>query len=317
MVGPDVRPLRIVLIGDGRWAAASLAALDAAGHHVTGVVLRHRPSDDSLSQAARRLDVPFRQPARVNTPDVLEWLQQARPDLLLSIACDQILRAPIRAVAPLGALNFHAGKLPFYRGRNVVNWAIINGEEEIGVTAHFMDDGIDTGDIVLQRTLPIGWTDTYGTVLARVVDAMPSLVVDAVGLIATGRAEPRPQRHLQGTYFGGRGPGDEWIDWSSRSSDLHNFIRAITRPGPGARTVFDGEDVVIWRAHFDRSWPSYIAIPGQVVGRSDAGVTIKTGDSTLLLQEVQIAGRTAGAPDWPIGTRLGASRQPVGAERFS
>ena len=316
MVRPGVNPLRVVLIGDGRWAAASLAALAAAGHQGTGVVLRHRPSDETLAQAAGRLDIPVCQPARINAPDVLDWMRRARPDLLISIACDQILRAPTRAVAPLGALNFHAGKLPFYRGRNVVNWAIINGEAEIGITAHFMDDGIDTGDIVLQRTLPIEWTDTYGTVLARVVDAMPSLVVDAVALVASGRADRRPQRDLPGTYFGGRGPGDEWIDWSSRSADLHNFVRAITHPGPGARTSLDGEDVVIWRAHFDRSWPSYVAIPGQVVGRSDAGVTVKTGDSTLLLQEVEIAGRRAGVPDWPIGTRLGVNRHAA-AERFS
>jgi len=85
----------------------------------------------------------------------------------------------------LGCLNFHAGKLPFYRGRNVINWAIINGEREIGITAHFMDEGIDTGDILLQRTEPIGWTDTYGDVLARVVAAIPPLVEESVELVAS------------------------------------------------------------------------------------------------------------------------------------
>ena len=109
------------------------------------------------------------------------------PDLNLSVSYDQIIRRPLLEAAPLGFVNFHAGKLPIYRGRNVVNWALINGETEIGLTAHFMDEGIDTGDILLQRTLPIAWTDTYGDVLSRVVDAFPDLVRDAV---ARDRGEP-------------------------------------------------------------------------------------------------------------------------------
>jgi methionyl-tRNA formyltransferase len=267
-------------------------------------VLRAEPTDDALGQAAARAGIPVEQPRSINAPDVVARLAALRPDLLVSVAYNQILRSEARGAAPLGALNLHAGKLPFYRGRNVVNWALINGEAEIGITAHLMDDGIDTGDIVLQRTLPVGWTDTYGDLLERIIDAVPALAVEAVDLVAAG-APVRPQRHLVGTYFGGRGPGDEWIDWSDSSVRLHNFIRAITRPGPGARTSLDGTEIVVWRAYHDRGWPSYIAIPGQVVGRGQGGAIVKTGDSTLLVQEIETNGR-CGLPDWPVGTRLGA-----------
>lgn len=317
MGGSQLAPLRIVLLGDGRWAAESLVALQAGGHDVAGVILRERPSDESLAQAARRLDVPLRQPARVNGQETQDWIAHLAPDLLVSIACDQILRRPLRDTAHLGALNFHAGKLPFYRGRNVINWAIINGEEEIGITAHFMDDGIDTGDIILQRTLPIGWTDTYGEVLDRVIAAMPSLVCDAVSLVAEGRAVRRPQRDLPGTYFGGRGPGDEWIDWSATSANLHNLIRAITDPGPGARTSLDGTEIVIRRAYYDPAWPKYLATPGQVVGRTADGTVVKTGDSTLLVQEIQAGRGDRFAPAWQIGTRLDVRRQPALTEHFT
>lgn len=315
MVRPGVSPLRLVLLGDGRWAAESLSALLGAGHQVAAVVLRAQPSDDALDSAATALGIPVSRPDRINAAGTTAWLAAQAPDLLVSIAYNQILRRPVRETARLGALNLHAGKLPFYRGRNVINWAIINGEEEIGVTAHFMDDGIDTGDIVLQRTLPVEWTDTYGTVLDRVVAAIPSLVVDAVNRLGAGDLSARPQRHLPGTYFAGRGPGDEWLDWSDSSAHLHNFIRGITRPGPGARTSLDGSEIVIWRAHFDRSWPTYRATPGQVVGRGTGGVIVKTGDSTLLVQEVEIAG-TCATPDWPIGTRLDVTRRPAVLERF-
>src|SRR6185503_1899603 len=109
------------------------------------------------------------------------------------------LRRSMLEIPPLGILNFHAGKLPLYRGRNVINWALINGEHEIGLTAHYMDEGIDTGDIVLQRTLPVAWTDAYDVVLRRVVEQLPALVDEAVDLVATGRATRTPQSGW-GTY---------------------------------------------------------------------------------------------------------------------
>jgi methionyl-tRNA formyltransferase len=194
--------------------------------------------------------------------------------------------------------------LPFYRGRNVINWALINGEQEIGVTAHFVDAGIDTGDILLQHRLPVGWTDTYGDLLCRVVQIMPDLVEETVRRIA-GKSYTRHRQPEVGTYFGARGEGDEWLDWRETSVDLHNKVRAIARPGPGARTWLDVETVQVWRAYCDPAWPKYRATPGQVVGRTEAGVLVKTGDSVLLLTEVQLPGRAAAPPSWPIGTRLG------------
>jgi methionyl-tRNA formyltransferase len=313
---PELSPLRIVVLGDGRWAALSLRALRAAGHDLCGAALRERPSDGSLADAAGELGVTIFRPQRSDENGLPAWIGAMRPDLIVSVAFDQILRRPVRARARLGALNFHAGKLPFYRGRNVINWAIINGEAEIGITGHWMDDGIDTGDIVLQRTLPIGWTDTYGEVLHRVADAIPSLVVDTVALVAEGRGAGRSQRHLAGTYCGGRGPGDEWFDWSATSEYLHNFIRAITSPGPGARTSLHGEEIIVWAAFFDRAWPRYLGNPGQVVGRSPGGVVVKTGDSTLLVTDVESDAGGRCVPAWPIGTRLDVDRHSVVPARF-
>jgi methionyl-tRNA formyltransferase len=176
-----------------------------------------------------------------------------------------------------------------------------------------MDEGIDTGDILLQRTLPIGWTDTYGDVLDRVVAAFPDLVETTLTLIAGGTAVRHPQAQLPGTYFAARKEGDEWLDWSDTSRHLHNKVRAITRPGPGALTLLGGQPVVIWRAHWDPAWPSYLATPGEVVGRRDDGVIVKTGDSTLLILEAGVPGGQGGVPGWPPGTRLGIQTDAVAA----
>ena len=298
--------LRILFFGDGQWATTSLLRLHEQGWPIQGVVLRSRPTDPSLAEAAQRLGLQVWQPPRVNAPEFVDKVSSLSPDLCVSVSYDQILKAPIRDVAPQGFINFHAGKLPLYRGRNVVNWAIINGETEIGITAHYLDDGIDTGDIILQRTLPISWTETYGEVLKRVVEKIPDMVIETVNLIARGEAQRIPQAHLPGTYFAARTVGDEWLDWSDTSRNLHNKIRAITHPGPGARSTLQGRVIIIWRAFYDPSWPKYIANPGQVVGRTyGEGVIVKTGDATMLVQETQFEDGPASTPDWSIGTRLG------------
>ncbi len=152
--------MRIVLFGDGEWATRSLLRLQADGHAVAGLVIRRRPTDRAFLECARQLGAPVLQPADVNAEAFVERVAALGADVGLSIAYDQILRRPLLATPRLGCVNFHAGKLPAYRGRNVITWAILNGEPEIGLTAHMMDDGIDTGGILLQRVLPIGWTDT-------------------------------------------------------------------------------------------------------------------------------------------------------------
>lgn len=296
---------RIVLFGDGRWAANSLARLHDAGHDIVGVVVRRRPSDPLLQETASRLKIRVLQPSDVNAPDFVAAIASHLPDLGLSISFDQILRKEILTTARKGYVNFHAGKLPRYRGRNVINWALINGETEIGLTSHWMDEGIDTGGIILQKTLPITWTDTYGTVLDRVVAAFPEFVLDTMDLVLKNTPVAKPQEFFHGTYYGGREEGDEWLDWADTSTNLYNKIRAITRPGPGARTLDGMKEVVIWKARYDPDWPKYIATPGQVVGRRNEGVLVKTGDSVLLVTEIQFENADCMTPSWRIGTRLG------------
>jgi methionyl-tRNA formyltransferase len=296
--------MRIILFGDGPWATKCLTPLVEAGHEVVAVVLRTRPSETGLAAAAQSLGVPTLQPTRVNSAECVTTIAGLKPDVNLSIAYDQIFGSDIRATASW-FLNVHAGKLPKYRGRNIINWAIINGESEIGLTVHVVDHGIDTGDVLLQRLLPIGWTDTYGDVLDRVVREVPALVVESLDMLASGAAEPWPQG-TGGTYYGARREGDEWIDWSRPSVDVYNKIRGITHPGPGARTMLGDRPVIVWRAAYDPRWPMYRATPGEVVGRSPGtGVIVKTGDSTVLLQDVQVEGRPLEIAAWPIGVRLG------------
>ena len=149
--------MRLLFFGDGPWATQSLKCLARDEILLLGVVIRNRPSDPELSLVAADMGLPIYHPRKVNAKDFLHEDKGLSPDLNISVSYDQIIRKPLLESAPRGFLNFHAGKLPFYRGRSVLNWALINGEKEIGLTAHYMDEGIDTGDIVLQKSLPVSW----------------------------------------------------------------------------------------------------------------------------------------------------------------
>lgn len=299
--------MRYVLFGDGIWAANSLRLLVENGSEIIAVVGRVQSSNDSLQLMATELKLPYHVFERVNESSAVEAVRACNADLHISVSYDQILRSPIRQTAQQGFINCHAGMLPYYRGRNVINWAIINNESQLGITVHFVDDGIDTGDILLQDAVPIHWEDTYAEVLASVQTAIPPLIVRSVRLIEQGRASRTPQNHLLGTYFARRIPGDEYIDWRDTSLNIYNKIRAITHPGPGARSALQGRPLVIWQAEYDLDWPKYLATPGEVVGHTvDRCVRVKTGDSTIVLRSLQLEDEDeVGVPGFRIGTRLG------------
>lgn len=305
--------MKINFFGDGGWAADTLEKLVDAGHEIPVVVERMSPSDEALTELANRLDIPVRNPSNVNDPEFVRWIKSLDADLNLSVSYDQIIRDRLRSSATYGFINCHAGKLPLYRGRNVINWAIINDEREIGVTVHFMDDGIDTGDIIEQETLPIEWTDDYASVLKKVREAIPRVVVRAVQDFENDNVERIEQTATAGTYFSNRVPGDEWLVWDETSRKLYNKIRAITRPGPGAITTLDGRVLIVWEARYDPEWPSYVATTGEVVGREDDGVRVKTGDSTIVVTSVQFRDEEQSfVPRFQIGTRLGChTRQAI------
>jgi len=297
--------------GDGPWAHRALETILEGGlARIVFVCIRHGAPDEVLRRRAEELGVPVFLDPSVNDPAVVERFKSFSCDLFVSVSFDQILKAPIRQASRLGFINCHAGALPFYRGRSVLNWAILNGQEQFGVTVHVVDDGIDTGDIIVQRFAPIGPDDTYADILPVAYDLCGRAVGEAVALLATGQAKRVPQEtiHPVGFYCTQRGPGDEWIDWSWPTQQIHDFVRALTPPGPGARCRAGDRTFALTRCGLVPQAPRYIGIPGAVVGRGN-GVTIKTGDTVLHVSEVREVGADGSlgepwVPSWRIGLRL-------------
>ena len=305
--------MKLGFFGDGPWAHKALERIVANDElEVAFIVARYQNPDAVLRRWAEELGVPFATHRNVNAEDFVDRVRAWAPDVNVSMSFDQILKRPILDVAEGGFINCHAGGLPFYRGRNVLNWALINGAEKIGVTVHYVDEGIDTGDIILQEFFPVGENDNYATVLVQAAELCASTLAKALGRIARGTVVATQQTdiHPVGMYCSRRREGDEWIDWSWSSKRVHDFVRGIAPPGPGARTVLGDEVISVTETRLIPGAPEYLDRPGTVVGRDNEGVIVKTGDSTVRITGIQRLGETDAAaesqmPTFRIGTQLG------------
>ncbi len=308
--------MKIGYFGDGPWAHLALDRIRAEpAIEVSFIVARDDTRDPVLAAAANEMDVPFLTHPNVNSDEFITEASRFGADLYASMSFNQILRRPILDATPGGFINCHAGALPFYRGRNPLNWALINGEDRIGVTVHHVDDGIDTGDIIVQRFADVGPDDSYADILDRAFPLCAEVMLEALQALAAGRATRQPQSaiHPVGFYCGRRSDGDEWIDWTWSSERIHNFVRAITSPAPGARTVRRRDPLVehlaILKTCRIPGAPNYLATCGEIVGRDAEGAIVKTGDGTLRIVSAAAIGSagefTQATPQrWFIGSRL-------------
>jgi methionyl-tRNA formyltransferase len=202
----------------------------------------------SVRDAAAECGIATIAPDDPNTADVVARVASCAPDFLFSFYYRRMLKAPLLALPARGALNMHGSLLPKYRGRAPVNWAIIQGETETGATLHYMTEKPDNGDIVGQTAVPILPNDTAREVFDKVVVAAELTLHAALPGLIEGKAPRRPQDLRRGSYFGGRRPEDGTIDWSKSAPEIHNLVRAVAPPFPGARTMVAGKPARILRS---------------------------------------------------------------------
>ena len=274
--------MRIGYFADGLWGQRSLSLIaQERSLEIAFVVLRRQHPDDELAAMASRLNIKVLSVPDVNSASFITQLVAFDCDVLVSMSFDQIFRAPLIASSPLGILNCHAGQLPWYRGRNVLNWVLINDEPTFGVTVHYVDEGIDTGDIILQRTYPISDADNYATLLDRAGTYCAETLLEALLHVSIGNEQRVPQGNIDsmGFYCTERRPGDERLNWAQSSREVFNFVRALSNPGPGAITFFKDTPVVIEHAEFLAGVRPHGGFPGAIVGLGDTSFLVKTLDT--------------------------------------
>ena len=277
-----MRKIVLGFFGDGPWSHGSLSRLLADDSiRVAFICVRFDQPDEELRRIASNYGIDFYSHKNVNSNEFLAIAKSYKCDLFVSMSFNQIFKKEMLVSVPNGIVNCHAGKLPFYRGRNVLNWAIINGESEFGITAHFVDEGIDTGDIIEQVSIPIEEFDNYATVLQKAYATCPLVLYSAVKKVQTGNLLliKQSEIHNFGSYCIQRKKGDERLNWNQSSRDIYNFVRAISQPGPEARTYLGQQEVKIAVMRFFPEATNYMGIPGSVISRNEYSFCVKTLDS--------------------------------------
>lgn len=297
---------RIVLIGA---VHESLAAFHAVREHPSAELacvvtltpeLAHRTSgsvDLGGTAAAAGVDVMYVED--VNQPEVVVAIRDLSPDLIVVVGWTRLIGDELLAVPKRGCVGFHASLLPKHRGRAPVNWAILMGESETGNTMMLLDRGVDTGLILDQRSTTIGPDDTCASVYERVAVLGADMLRDNLVAVLDGTAQPREQDHASADVLPKRTPEMGVTDWSRSAQQVHDWIRALTIPYPGAFSHLSGRRVMLWaskRPAVDRPVEPGVA-PGTIVETGPEGFWVATGSGTLLVTR---AG-DPGAPSSPAG----------------
>ncbi len=284
-----MRGMRLVFFGTGAFAEPALEAV-LSRHTVVGVVTqpdrpagRGRPlTAPPVKRLAEAHGLPCLQPASLREPGWAERLAALAPEIGVVAAYGQILPPAILAVPPRGCVNLHASLLPRYRGAAPIQWAIIRGERETGLTTFVMDEGMDTGPILLQQRIAIGPEETAGELARRLAEQGARLLLETLEGLAAGRLAPVPQPPGPVVLAPRLRKEDGLVDWGRSAREIVDLIRGVN-PWPGAQTHAPSGRLSLWRA---RALPGE-GEPGVLVGGPDGGLAIGAGEGLVRPIEVQ------------------------------
>lgn len=287
--------MRIIFCGSPEFAVPSLERLVDSKHELVAVVTQpDRPAGRGLritppavKQFAISRSLPVFQPEKFNSGDFLSTLEGMKPDVIVVVAYGKIFRKRSLEIPRIGCINLHASLLPKYRGIAPVNWAIINGETKTGVTTILMDEGVDTGDIILSREVTIGEDETAGALLERLAWIGADLLLETCNLVSSGGFERIKQDDRLVSYAPRLTKSDGLIKWARPAREVHNRIRGVT-PWPGAFARFKGIDLKILKSRLS----AVSGEAGKVLDLNrESGILISCLEGSVWLEKVQVAGK--------------------------
>ncbi|MGH3776450.1 MAG: methionyl-tRNA formyltransferase [Pseudonocardiaceae bacterium] len=274
--------MRVVTFGYMTWGRRTIEAILAAGHEIP-LIVTHPDSgnayekifNESVAELAADHGIPLLVRDRADDAEVREAITATGADVMVVSNWRTWLPPEIFSIPPLGTLNVHDSLLPGYAGFAPLNWALINDEPEVGVTAHMMNAGFDAGDIVLQRATPVTDDDTIADLFDRTLGMFGPITVDALQLVASGRTHWTPQDRRAASYFHRRCDEDNRIDWTWPARDIFNLVRAQSDPYPNAYCYHGPERLRILKASVTED--TIGGTPGRIVIRRGTGVIIVAG----------------------------------------
>lgn len=292
--------MKIVFMGTPDFAAGALRSLIAAGHEITAVVTQPDKAKGRSKElmpspvkvCAVEHGIPVMQPRRIKTPEAMAELKTYPADVFIVAAFGQILSQEILDMPKFGSLNIHASLLPKYRGTSPIQRVILDGEEKTGVTIMQMDAGIDTGDMLYKKEIPIAPDDTYETLHDKLMNLGGEAVVEALELLEQGKLVPEKQDDSLSCYAPLIDKSMGRIDFSKDAAEIDRLIRGLT-PWPSAYTSYKGKQLKIWKAV---PVPSESTVDdessaGEILKVEKDAVTVATGKGALKIYELQLEGK--------------------------
>jgi len=289
-----VTPLRVIFMGTPQFACPTLQRLIDRGDEIPAVVTQpDRPKGRGqksvpppVKELAERHGLPVLQPIKVRAPEFIESVREMNPDVVVVVAFGRILPKALLEIPRYGCINVHASLLPRYRGAAPLNWCIINGETETGVTTMLMDVGLDTGDMLLKKATPIDPDEDTSSLHDRLSLIGADLLHETLDLLVQGKLVPEKQDDALSCYAPMLKKEDGLIDWTRDARTIRNLVRGMT-PWPGAFTYLDGKLVKVYRARIGEGEGA----PGTVLDAGRDGIEVACGGGSLLLDELQLEGK--------------------------
>ena len=316
--------LKILFMGTPDFAAATLKKIIEAGHEVIGVVTQpdkqkgrsQTVSFSPVKELAIEHGLTVYQPVKVRDAEFLQIVKELEPAVIIVAAFGQILPKALLNIPPFGCINVHGSLLPKYRGAAPIQYSIIDGEAETGITIMYMDVGIDTGDMILQEKTPITAEETGGSLFDKMAILGAELLLKALQQIEAGTAIRVPQDNEKATYVKMLDKDMGKIDFTQPAVKLERMIRGLN-PWPSAYTFLDGKTLKLWQAKVELKSAadennSIVAVSGEVVEIRKDSLVVMTGEGVLVIQELQLEGKKRMMADAflrgytvMVGTKLG------------
>ena len=297
---------KVIYMGTPDFAVGPLEALIGAGYHVQAVFTqpdrpkgRHgEPAAPPVKETALRYGIPVWQPAHIRDPENLKILQDYAPDVIVVAAFGQIIPQSVLDLPPFGCINIHASLLPSYRGAAPIQWAVIDGEKESGVTTMRMNAGLDTGDIIMKTVVPLDPEETGGSLFEKLSAAGSALILETLTAVENGSAVYTPQPEKSPTHYASMLKREDGvINWNESARAIERRVRGLD-PWPGAYTFLDQKQLKVWRCALEDSEcrntadaPERMDPPGTILPGNAAEIRVQTGSGVLKLLEVQSAGK--------------------------
>ncbi len=295
--------MRIVFIGAVEFSRHCLEEIIRNGGQVVAVFTldpakakRHADFAD-LTPSAQQHGIPIFYVDNINEPQNITHLRELRPGVIFIFGWSQIVGPELRAIAP--CIGTHPALLPRNRGRHPIVWALVHGLKESGLTFFYIDEGIDSGDILWQRPFAITPEDDAGTLLKKIEQLASEAIAEFLPQLKNGTAQKIPQDHSLTNYWRKRSAADGEIDWKKSSGEIHDLIRALAKPYPGAHTFCGGKKIVVRKSRLPPGENEPNALPGAVVSFAENSALVQTGSGLIELVAWE-------GGDFAVGSRLGA-----------